>query len=504
MNENKKEEYLENLDFSESIISEKEAKEIKDIQKEFLESYITSKDELTIEEWLPQELEKQLPQNSKEEIVEMSNEIIISLKITEEKKVSLQEAIEAGRSRESWLASTLVQSTSHMSAQESTKYLQGLDDAVRNANQEMYDTITTKSGVISQNPNLDGFIAEQHHVNSYNMKAKATGGELYAEVLKPKPGETYSKNSVDIVIRDISGKIKYRYQVKYGATAEETIKMIKQGDYKGQRLIVPKEQVEAVQKAFPNRKVSATIGEGDIKSKPLTKQQAKELQKKAQTKNWLDADWNDYLAKDIAMGIGKQAGQACLQGVAVGAGMTLVSKVCKGEEIDGEEVVKNAIVSGADFGVKTATAGALKVACEKGILKAIPKGTKGSTFANIAFVAVENVKVLGKVVSGELTAKEGVDVMQQTTGACLAGLVASAKGSALGATIGTVLGPIGSAVGGFVGGTLGYMAGSKIGQSIVKGAQKVCDVAKDTIKTVGRTVWSGITSVENTIFGFSL
>ena len=184
-----------------------------------------------------------------------------------------------------------------------------------------------------------------------------------------------------------------------------------------------------------------------------------------------------------------------MQGAAVGAGMAIATKMWNGEPIDGEEVVKTAITSGADFGIKTATAGALKVASEKGFLKIIPKGTPGSTFASIAFVSIENIKVLGKVATGELTPKEGLDVMQQTTGSCIAGIIASAKGSAVGAAIGSVLGPIGTAVGGFIGGTVGYMAGSKIGQAIVKGYQKVRDTAIEVVKTVGKTVFSGIKSV---------
>lgn len=492
-------------DFSERVISQEEAKEISKIHRDFLESYAESKDKMPVDEWLPQVLHKQLPDRTDVEIHEMSTEIIKSLKVAEEMKVSQQRAIEQGRSKESWFASTVMQATSHMSAQESAKYLQGLDDAVRNANEAMYDTITTKAGLPNQNRNLDGFIAEQHHVNSYNMKSQATGGDLHAEVLKPKPGEAYKKNSVDIVIKDSNGKIVSRYQAKYGATAEETIRMIKNGDYRGQQLIVPADQVEAVQKAFPDRKVSSTIGDGNTTSKPLTKEEAKELQEKAQKGNFLDADWNDFVAKDIAIGIGKQAGYACLQGAAVGAGMAVATKVWNGEPIDAEEVVETAIVSGADFGIKTATAGALKVASEKGILKVIPKGTKGSTFANIAFVAIENVKVLGKVATGELTPKEGLDVMQQTTVSCVAGLAASAKGAAIGATIGSVFGPVGAAVGGFTGGTIGYMAGSKVGEVVVKGAQKVRDAAVEVVKSVGSAVVSGVKAVASgfaSLFGF--
>lgn len=503
----KKEETYE-FDFSERVLSEEEAKGVSKIQREFLESYASSKDKMSVEEWLPQELQKQLPERTSEEIQEMSTEIITSLKITEEMKVSQQKAIASGRSKESWFASTVLQSTSQMSAQESAKYLQSLDDAVKNANVAMHEAITTKSSgytIPSHNPNLDGFIAEQHHVNSFNMDAAAKGSGLRAEVQPLKPGETYSKNGFDVIIKDANGNRIHQYQMKYGATAEDTIRMLKSGNYNNQTIVVPAEQVEAVQKAFPNKTVTSTIGDGDVKSKPLTKEQAKELQEQAQKGNFMDADWNDYVAKDIALGIGKQTGYACLQGAAVGAGMAIATKVWNGEPIDGEEVVETAIVSGADFGVKTATAGALKAASEKGILKVIPKGTKGSTFANIAFVAIENVKVLGKVATGELTAKEGIDVMQQTTGACVAGLAASAKGTAIGASIGSVLGPVGAAVGGFIGGTIGYMAGSKIGQAVVKGAQKVRDKAVEVVKSVGSAVIGGVKSFARgvaSLFGF--
>ncbi|MDD3307346.1 MAG: hypothetical protein PHO29_09670 [Acetobacterium sp.] len=482
-------------DFSDRLISEDEANAVLAIQRELLESYITSKDKMEVKEWLPLELAKQLPESPQERINEMSTEIIDALIVTENKNKSLKQAVSAGRSKESWLAASLKESTSSMSAQESAKYLQQLDDAVKNANEAMYDTITTKVGLPNLNKNLDGFIAEHHHANSFNLKAQSTGSDLYAEVLKPKPGEIYRKNTVDIVIKDSSGKIVNRYQAKYGATAEDTIRYIKEGNYRGQQLLVPEEQVEAVQKAFPERKVTAKIGEGEVKSKPLTKEDAKELQEKAQNKNWLDADWNDYVAKDIAMGIGKQAGYACLQGAAVGAGMNIATKVWNGEPIEGEEVLETAIKSGADFGVKTVTAGALKVAAEKELIKVIPKGTPASTLTNIAFVAVENVKIATKIASGELTVKEGLDEMQQTTISCVAGIVASAKGAAIGAAIGTVLGPVGTAVGGFVGGTLGYMAGSGISKAVVKGVQKIRDVAQDFVK-------AGVDKVKSTASKF--
>lgn len=491
-----KQDFLE-FDFSVKVLSEEEARGVSKIQREFLESYAAAKDKMPVEEWLPQELQKQLPERTSEEIQEMSTEIITSLKVTEEMKVSQQKAIASGRSKESWFASTVLKSISQMSAQESAKYLRSLDDAVKNVNAAMHEAITTKGSgytIPNQNPNLDGFIAEQHHVNSFNMDAAAKGSGLRAEVQPLKPGETYTKNGFDVVIKDANGNRLHQYQMKYGATAEDTIRMLKSGNYNNQTLVVPAEQVEAVQKAFPNKTVTSAIGDGDVKSKSLTKEQAKELQEQAQKGNFMDVDWNDYVAKDIALGIGKQTGYACLQGAAVGVGMSVATKVWNGEPIDGEEVVETAIISGADFGVKTATAGALKAASEKEILKVIPKGTKGSTFVNIAFVAVENVKVLAKVATKELTAKEGIDVMQQTTGACVAGLAASTKGTAIGASIGSVVGPEGAVVGGFIGGTVGYMAGSKVGQVIVKGVQKAAGKAIEKVESVVKAAVDGVKS----------
>ncbi|MCS5854374.1 hypothetical protein LNO23_00245 [Klebsiella pneumoniae subsp. pneumoniae] len=60
---------------------------------------------------------------------------------------------------------------------------------------------------MNQQLNLDGFIAEQHHADTFNLDAVAKGSEYRAEVLKPKSGGTYGKNSVDVVIRDGEGKL---------------------------------------------------------------------------------------------------------------------------------------------------------------------------------------------------------------------------------------------------------------------------------------------------------
>lgn len=460
-----------------------EAQELKTIQKKFMESYLENRKNMSVDEWLHTEMAVSLPGYSEEEIARMSDEIIATLKIQEEKKESLEKAIVSGRSKESWFASEIQKATSHMSAQEASQYLQGLDEAVTSANESLYRTIHTQAGNVNQNPNLDGFIAEQYHVQTFNLNAEATGSPYRAKVLEPD-GTAYAKNSVDIEIIDENGIVVRRYQSKYCKDADATAKAFKQGDYRGQQKLVPEGQEQKFDK-----KVTTVLEAPDgTTSKSLSKECAKELQNEAQSGKWNELDWNEYKVKDIAIGIGKQAGQAAFMGAAIGVGFDVANKVWNKEEIKGEELVETAIVSGSDFGVKVAAAGALKVGVEKGIIRAIPKGTPADTIATIVHVGIENAKIIGKIATGELSVKEGIEKMEQTTVAVVAGISASTQGAIVGAAVGSVLGPIGTIVGGVVGGTIGYMAGSKVGETVVKGVQKIRDNIINKVENVWSTV----------------
>jgi len=471
------------------IIVEQECEEFKLILKGFVEYYTENK-EKPVEEWLTQKMQEQLPDRKPEEVQAMAKEIIISVKTTEEKQASLTKATNNGRSRESWFATETQKAISAMSAKEASKYLEELDTALRSANESLYRTITTQAGVVSQNRCLDGYIAEQYHAQTFNLNAQAKGSEYRAKVLEPS-GKAYAKNSVDVVIVDGNGKVVKRYQSKYCKDAKATEKAFEHGDYRGQQKLVPKEQQTNITK-----KSTIVLEAPDgTTSKPLTKNEAGQLRDEAQSGNWNELNWNEYATKDLAIGIGKQAGYAALQGAAIGVGFDVAQKLWNGEEIKSEEIVETALVSGADFGVKAATAGALKVGVEKEVIKAIPKGTPTGTIANIAYVAIEDAKVVGKIITGELSVKEGIDKIEQTTVATVAGLATIGKGSAIGAAVGTVFGPVGTAVGGFLGGTIGYMAGSKVGETIVKGAQKIRDGARKVASTIG----DGIKSAANTV-----
>ena len=478
------------------IPSEEELKELQKLLQEFDTCYSENKDK-SVADWLAVKMQEQLPHKSPAEIQEMTTEIISTLEKTEENKKSLEKAISNGRSKESWFAANLQKTVSAMSTQESVKYLAELDSALMEANQALHKTITTKAGNISQNPSLDGFIAEQYHVQTFNMNAEASGSQYRAKVLEPD-GTGYGKNSVDIVIVDGDGKVVKRYQSKYCKDAKATEKAFEKGDYRGQQKLVPEGQQEKISK----KSTDVLVAPDGTTSNQLSKSRAEQMRDEAQSGNWNDLNWNEYAIKDLAKGIGKQAGYAALQGAVIGTGLDLAQKICDGEEIEADEVIQKALESGGDFGAKAAMAGALKVGVEKEIIKGIPKGTPASTFANIAYVAVENIKILGKIATGELSVHEGIEKMEETTISTAAGLIAMAKGTAIGTAIGTIFGPIGSLVGGFVGGSVGYMTGSKAGENIVKGLRKVQKKGGELMKKATTGIKEVAGNIKKRIFNF--
>ncbi|WP_233708020.1 hypothetical protein [Helicobacter bizzozeronii] len=162
----------------------------------------------------------------------LREEIEAEVKIYEDKQKSLEKALENGRTKEQWFASEIHKATKNMATQEIVPYLNSLDNAIKEANYKMAEALLTNEGVISQNPNLDGLIAEQQHVNQHNLNATARGSKYRAEVLTPEGG--YTKNGVDIVVKDAEGKVVRRYQSKYGQDAQSTKELFEQGDYRGQ------------------------------------------------------------------------------------------------------------------------------------------------------------------------------------------------------------------------------------------------------------------------------
>ena len=475
-------------------LSDQEARELQKLQTQFMDSYAAHTD-MEVGAWLRMEMGKHLPDRKPDEIAQMSQDIIQTLKLQQEKKDALDKAISQGRDKKSWFASEMKKAVSKQSTQEAARYLQGLDDAVQTANEALENTFRTQSGAISQNPNLDGFLAEQHHAQTFNMNAQARGSEYRAEVLEPD-GHGYGKNSVDVVIKDGQGNIVRRYQMKYGKDSVATEKMFEHGDYRGQQKVIPKGQ------KISKKSTNVLEAPDGTKSNPLTKEQAKKAQMQAQDNKPPKYDWNSYQMKDVAMGIAKEVGKAAVLGAAVSTGFSIARRVWNGDKVKSEEVVKTALETGKDIGIKAAASGALKVGAEKGLISAIPKGTPASTIANIVHVGVENVKVLSSIIKGKCTVQQGLERMERVTGAAIAGIAGAAKGAAIGATVGSLLGPVGTAVGGFVGGTIGHMAGSKVGKAVVKTYQKVRNTATKIVKTTVKAVGKALSSVADKVFSF--
>lgn len=487
-------------------LTEKEAKEFKVLFTKFMQSYSKKEQELSDTEWLSLELKNVIPDLSNVEAKKMAEDTVEAIKEYDENLASLNYECKQGKSKEKWFTDKVAKASSGVSIIEYGQYLDSVNRAVSNANAQMLRTVTTKTGEINQCFNLDGFIAEQHHVNTFNANAALAKSKFYAEVKVPEAGETYGLNSFDVVIKDSSRQNNmpvHQYQVKYGADADATIKLLREhGEvtkYSNQRIVVPYEQVEKVQKAFPGKTVVAQIGGTDkvaITSEPLSKQQAKELQLKVQEKNEIPTtDWNSFKTKELALQLGKNAGMAGIQAAAITTGFSLAEQVISGEGIDADETVELALTTGADVGIKAAASGALVAGVQKGIISVIPKGTPVGIIANATCVGIENIKILGKVAGGEFTMSQGLEHMGRTTTAMIYGLGWGKAGMAIGAAALSWIPIVGPVVGGLVGGMVGHMAGSSVGQGIFEGVKAV----GKGVKTVCSSAWNGIKSVAGKI-----
>lgn len=476
-------------------LTEHEAKSVIKMFRDFLKLYKGKDAEMSDQQWLEMLFRRELPELKEEEIKQESEQIVTAIKRFDENLASCNEAAQNGISKESWLADKLQESSVGMSVNEYGKTLAQIDKALYEKNMELANALSrSKDGNIMMSPNLDGNIAEHMIADSAKLSAVLQGKNVSVEVLN-----SHAANSVDVRAKNLDTGEWQNYQLKFGKDAKATIDLLERGNYNNQRIIVPSEQLEEVQAHFQAKGSSKTITDHieawGAKGKSFTKEDMKALQENAQSQNAAPAhDWSHYQTKDLALNIGKNAGVMGILSAAVTTGFHVISKIFKGEKIDKDELVENAIKTGVDTSVKTVAAGTLTVAVKKGILKCISKATPAGVIANIACVGIENVKVLAKVASGELSVTKGIDQMGRVTTSTVGGLCGMAKGAAVGAGIGAavpILGAPLAAVGGLVGGMVGYFAGSKVGDVVYEAAKKVADGAK----TVGKAAVEGLKAV---------
>ena len=450
---------------------------------QFVQSWERNKNDATPGQWLEKELGR-FPEvwGDQAAVSSVARQIVLATEQSRADHQSFHAHRNAGGSKESWVAKELEKSAAAAGVTNVGSHAAAIEAALEKANAGMLETITTQSGAVSGNPNLDGLIAEQHHVNTFNLDASTKGSALRARVLRPEPGRPFPKNSVDVGIYDGGGKLVRRYQLKFGKHASATRAQLKKGDIRGQTPVVPSEQKSEIR-----RSVDAIEMDG-VRSTPLSKEQAKRWQQRVQQDGEPRRyDWNSVSRIDIAKSMGKQM----LLSAAIAAGFQgariatrriwndVVGKDNPPASEDLQEFFKSTIGSTARVGAQVAVSGAVMLAAKQGLIGVL-RNTPPARIANIVYVGMENAKVLYKYSEGELSGEEAFDAMGDATFSAIGMLAGGAKG----ATLGAAGGPIGA----FVGGVVGSMAGSAVGRAVYEGGKKFVRVMAKAMSKLAEPV----------------
>ena len=377
-------------------------------------------------------------------------------------------------------------------------YVDTVNNTIDSANKTLMESVTTKTGNINQNPNLDGFIFEEYHAGTFNIDATVKGKTYQAKALKPEIGETYGKNSIDLIIED-SGKYVKKYSAKAYKNANETAKSfydkITGYKYKFQSKLVPTDQVGDIANSVDKIKYN------DVESKGITKAEIKDIQKDLQSGNKKTDIFNfkkDVNTISISKQIGKQAMLNGTMGLGIGMAANIGINLIQGKEVEVEEVIEAGIKTGASMGMATAVAGGIKVAVEKEIIPAMSNSTIGA-------IAASSMDIIGtacKLGSGEISLGEAVKEVGTSISSAYSAIVSSSFGytatiAAVGmvglgtlGTVGTVIGTGVVLVAGAVCGTVGSKIGEEIANGVGKIAEKVVDKAVEVVK-------EGIDKVKN-------
>lgn len=484
-------------DLTEKIeLTSENSKKTRNTIVSFIRSYKNKDSNIPDREWLAKEFSK-YPEiwKNDQEITDSADEIVTDIERFEYCKTDLQEHYRKGGSRESWLAGKIEQGATGSGVADFGKYAGEIDRAVDSANKNSINVIYRNDGQINQSANLDGLIAEQHHADTFNVDAAANGSPYRAKVI----GGSNGKNSVDIVIVDTkTGKIVRRYQSKYGSNSDATNDLFGKGDYRGQRKLVPKGQSEDVDGSTDKIEMDG------VESKPFSKEEAKELQRQAQEQaEAKQYDWNDANKGAIVKNIGKKAELSALLAVGFqGARIlgrriwnSITGKPNQDIEDDLKEFAESSVKSAAGAGLAVAVTGGVTVAVKNGWLGKLLKNTPAGRIANAVCLGIENVKILYKFATGEITGEEALDKAGSTTCSMVGSIALGAKGAALGASLGTVLGPPGAVLGGVAGGIIGGIAGSTVGEAIWEGGKRIVSGVVNAVKSIGEGISNAVHAV---------
>jgi len=362
-------------------------------------------------------------------------------------------------------------------------------EAVKNANQDLYDTLEIYKG--NTVPSLAGFYAEVHHAGSFNINAALKGSEE----------GVYAAHSTQAGSADIKTTWGEDYSSKYYKTAEETFK--KQAErtqdelgnftklkYEGQQRIVPSDQLSDAEK-FANQKIVKEISNRPevakdsqetkdhltdriksprgVESDPLSKKDADEWARNAKQgkveefKNPNEVSLGAHISE-----IGEAAATAALVSVAISSAPVVLGNLKRvysdpnykwnnyAEDL-GHYLENKGPEVAADAFLKSAVAGSITAGIKSGALTGPFTDLSPGAVAGISVTAVESAKALWKWQKGEMTGE------QAASESFKAGIktCASLAGKAIGQTLIPV--PV-------VGAVIGSMVASFI---INKGIDKV-------------------------------
>ena len=535
-----------------------------EIIKKFLKSYAQnekSENKKDLRSWLIFELQNELVVEKPEEIEKMADELMAGVEIYFDKKKEVEKYQKVGISSSDYVGDVILDKISEdvinaeivdrkqiirdmkesseilanyneamiyeaaaindsqvvantLSAAKANVYVDNVNLTIGKSNEEILSAFTTKTGEISQNPNLDGFIFEERHAGTFNIDAAVKEKNYYAKALKPEIGETYGKNSIDMTIED-SGKIVRKYQAKAYKNANETAKSFydrQQGyKYKFQSKLVPSDQTGDIPNSVDKLKF------GEVESKNISKEEIKNIQEKYQSGDKEAVKFSfekDVDALAISKQLGKQAVINGTMGVGIGMALDVGTKLVSGEEVEVAEVIEAGVKTGTSMGLSTAVAGGIRVAVEKNVLpKVLSKIlSSNSVIGAIAGASMDIIGTAFKLGSGEISLGEATRNIGKSIGSAYGAIIASGWGygiamaamAGLGVigTVGVVIGVgvavVTSVVCGLVGSKVGGAIAEGIGKitkPIVDGAVEIVKAGANAVKNLAKGAWEGVKNI---------
>ncbi|MEA3228146.1 MAG: hypothetical protein U9P38_03635 [Campylobacterota bacterium] len=500
-------ENLEKIDEKEALKvfgSEENAKGTAQILKDTLYSYSNKPKEQRLQVWVEEEFKK-YPQEFSDEVTiqKDAKEIVENITLFNKNREELQTHLSKGKTTQSWMAKKIEDGAKSANIVSVGNYGQKVEDALKDVNTNFvhyryYDEKHPTHGLVAEDmANLEDAVKNNDVIHEGTNNAKDGADRIVnGQEIQTKYYET-AKGTVNSTFKD--GK--YRYIGKDG---------------KPMQLEVPSDQYDEAVSAMQERiKAGQVEGVTDpkqaknlIRKGAITYKESKEIAKKLKKeKDFQERNWDKLSKTEITKSILRETGKSVVMGSLIQGGRilggriwnSLTGKPNKETSEDVKEWLQSSWSGAKSIGIQTAVTTGVTIAVRKGFIGTLAKNTPIGKIANIAYVGVENVKVLWKMGKGEIGFKEGMKEMASVSGSAIGGIVGAGKGAVLGATVGSAVPIVGTVIGGVIGGVLGGIAGSSVGEVIAKGATKVVSGVSSVLKSVASTVKSVGSAISNAV-----